>query len=327
MIDYPSRRSILKGLASLPILSALGPLESAFPAMTATQLSAKTCPTGSCQLNVYFHGLFAFILWPDLTDPSGTKVAGSGCIQAIAPVWSDHENRGGTGEGDPLQANLTYQLQAPRSNSVSANQCFQDRACPIFKGIHLGSPGVVQSNIILPYPNSERSLRCVPKALDIKHHRPIEFFKSPQIVQPLPDRLSLLPVLVYCDLQSPPEVVGLPSWKPQMDGNGIYHLHFRAEPRTEDHFSLGKPYKVFEVLFPGLSLTLNRIYEDAYPCPDANLAEFPAQEQCNLIELVAKSCSNPSIPCKPEMHPRVRPVNCMPIVVDSRYVDVRSIQR
>jgi hypothetical protein len=322
MIDYPSRRSVLKGLASLPILSALGPLESAFPGRTVAQPSAKTCPTGSSQLNVYFHGMFAFILWPDLTDATGAKVAGSGCIQVIAPHVNGHEYRGGKGKGHLLRPNLTYQLKVSQSNPVSANQCFQDHACAIFKDIYPGGPGVAQNNFILPYPNSEKSLRCVPQRKD-NNAQPIAFFSSPQIVQPLPDRLSLLPVLVYCDLQAPPEVVGLPSWPPQPDHAGIYHLHFRAEPRTghtDKNLPLDKnlPYKTFETLFPGLRLTLDSSYATDYACPDPNLAEFPEQEQCNLSELAANSCSNPSMPCTKERHPFVRPVNCMPLVVDQR---------
>jgi hypothetical protein len=311
MIDYPSRRSILKGLASLPILSALGPLESAFPAMTATQPSAKTCTAGSSQLNVYFHGLFAFILWPDLTDPNtGKKVAGSGRIQVIAPNWGDHEYRAGKGKGHVLRPNLTYQLKVSQSNSVSANQCFQDHACAIFKDIYPGGPSVAQNNFILPYPNSVRSLRCVPKRND-DQNQPIEFFSSPQIVQPPPDRLSLLPVLVYCDLQTPPVVVGLPSWKPRMDG--IYHLHFRAEPKMP-HLGGDPPYKQFEALFPGLSLTLDSTYQNDYACPDASLAEFPGQEQCSLVEINGNMCSKPCI--EKDMVQRAgRLVNCMSIVV------------
>jgi hypothetical protein len=321
MIDYPSRRSVLKGLASLPILGALGPLESAFVGRTATQPSAKTCPAGSSQLNVYFHGLFAFILWPDLADPkTGKKVAG--CIQAVAPYWGDHEYRGGKRKGHALQSNLTYQLKVSQSNPVSANQCFQDRACPIFKDIYPGGPGVAQNNFILPYPNSVRSLRCVPQRKD-NNGQPIEFFSPPQIVQPPPDRLSLLPVLVYCDLQERPEVVGLPSWKPQPDHAGIYHLHFRAEPGT-DHPGMS-PYKQFEALFPGLSLTLNSAYENDHACPDANLAEFPAQEQCSLTEINAKSCSKPCTEEKdisnkegrPVGNKGGRPVNCMGILVNN----------
>jgi len=254
----------------------------------------------SQKLNVVFHGMFAFITWPD-------------GIEVLAPNEEDHVYKAGAwGRERRLCEGCVYTLTGvvPHSNRPELNPS-ENLVVRNLRQINR-DPEVLFCSMRLPFPESLEGLRRV----QLHDDRPI--FGGAAADQIVASSLPLVPVLTYAvDDLARVAFDPLPMWVAEPGANGIANLHVWAESDcffTEDERD--HPIRGFEQLirlFPGLDLQL------LYSTGAARDAEVPVPgmqdwEQATLRE---RSRLLYGIPQDPNGGRGAEVTNCLALNVDN----------
>jgi hypothetical protein len=302
MTNRPSRRTLLQGLAGLPLMAALP------PTLTAPQHeNTKKVPpfTSIKSLVVLFHGLFAFVVWPDHL-----------LILAPRVLLNDHVYKVGnwTQELDVADGGR-YFLNVERTTKPTWGT-FDIQKHPVMKkvGNFYPNSALVKYGVYAPFPDDVVQLRCLNKIQNF----PFFDYGIPKA----PDTIPLVTALVYKNFAPGSQPSVEPNlWKAPLNQD-VVHLHVRAEPQDEHSSpdgitSLGSVFGLSKT-----DLALNCNYTDCFVCPDTNPTPpeytITTAEECTLYE-IAKGNVNPCVGytqiCTTPS--RGRPVNCASIIVDN----------
>jgi hypothetical protein len=303
MTNRPSRRSLLQGLASLPLMAALPP----FPSARQRENKKKNAaPIQIKSLVVFFHGLFAYVVCQDHL-----------LILAPRVPLNDHVYRVGSWRQEiAVTDGQLYFLNVEReSKSTWSN--FDATKHPVMKkaGVKYHSNlELVKYGMFALFPDHVVQLRCLNQI----GNKP--FFSAG--VAKGPDTLPLVTALVYenCVVDSQPSVE--PNLWIAPPSQDEVHLHVRAEPRDETSSpdgitALGNVFG----LGPN-DLKLDPAYSDCFVCPDANPSQsgynITTAEECTLYE-IAENKIDPCTPKQKSLNPAMfgRPVNCASMIVDN----------
>jgi hypothetical protein len=210
-------------------------------------LSAEGAPPASktkdVQLNVVFHGLFSYIVWPDH-------------VEVLAPMVDEHIYKAGAwGKEFRLRENAVYHLEGVqvetrmpdidvRNNIVLTNVSNIDR-----------SPEKLFCSFILPLPQQMIGLRRAYAP----PNQPA--FHGAALNGPNPDSIPLIQTFVY-------RVDGWPTlgekfgWIPEDSASDTINLHIWAEPEVDASGMQQKPHAVqafsrLMALFPDVDLHLS----------------------------------------------------------------------
>ena len=300
-----SRRSVLKGLTTLPVVTALHPLDFSRKLAEATPRQAGPAIK---TLNVIFHGLFAFVLWKK-----------QNYIQVLAPIVGDHVYKAG-GRGthlQPLAAGQTYTLTGVKDGGM--NPGFDPDMNSVFNNHAQIDARAVYCSFLINIPNGIYALRCLPKMPGE------EFYTSSPEPLHKPGQLPLVHVLTY----SPDSIQPLnlsPLKKLQMYVAGdTANLHVRAEPERMSQESTPGAFDRLNFVFPDLGAQLNPKYGEAsQPLDPQGWPGFPhgvdVDDECALVD-VLNGCPPPTRPIgKAIQEPPFRtldghPINCHSITV------------
>lgn len=281
-----NRRSILSGLATMPLLSSGG-----FSAQSHHS-------SGTRWLYVYIHGAFVVEL-----EQNGVRL--------ILPRVDDgmghlaHEYRAGylpNGEGTPLDPVAPVAFTGFLGASTAPQ--IDKTTIPCLDNVSLGyGNNNVYCGAVLPTPDAIVPLRQVPQSTDLK-----PFFSLVDLKD-----LKWLPLLLLLQYELQPNdhpalVGGGGNWKD--DGRNPLILHFRAEPGSAanaDHDAISVIASILNK-----KMMLDACYAKALACGKSN-------EEQSLLEI-----RNPATPCVPALpcnkNKEVifnRPANCVTIVVNN----------
>jgi hypothetical protein len=181
------------------------------------QSSAATSnDLGQLQLNVVFHGLFSYIIWPDH-------------IEVLTPQVDQHVYKAGNwGKEFRLKESLTYQLSGVRREPAAPSVDLRNNII-LRKITNIDrSPSRLFCSFTLPFPKSMTGLR---RAMAVRQQ---PFFSGAAAANIAPDSLPLLQVLTYqIDDVRQLNLGAAFLWKPEIDNTThTVNLHIWAEPEV-----------------------------------------------------------------------------------------------
>ncbi len=274
-----TRRSLLKGVAAAPLVSALSPLERA--------IAQSNTPT--TDLCLWFHGLFAFVIMNDY-------------IAVVTPKVQDHVYLAGLWkQEEQLREGEWYRL----SGVSDVTRPGRLPAMPMDKMLLLS--GVNAFNIAqsfclirLPFPAQMIPMRYARASFsgrDAVKTASISSFPTVQVMR--------YHVVDYANLRLEP----FKPWMTQKKPPSIINFHVFAEPSAmviPDHAM--HAFEGMIRLFPAIDLKLADTSEACFPL-DTNLpAGLDPQQQISIAERNG-ACKKPT---------SIRTGNCFMIMVDAR---------
>lgn len=296
-----SRRQVLRGLVALPVFSALLPAQRVF-AQTTIASSRNRRPV----LQVYCHGLHAYVFYPDH-------------ILLLTPHVPDHKYLAGAWRNET-------EMKQGEPYSLTGVGCAPDvpGRRPVINRNNLFLPGVETiradksyCQVNLPLPDQFISLRYVKANFEGKSPKgSIDVTQSSEF--PL---LQILQYEVY-DLPNL-RLEGLASWQPNRESS-LQQLHIFAEPQAivpEDHAS--RAFDALIEMFPGFDLRLkSKPGPPVCPSPDPNDVLGLALEQ--EMSLAERDYGCPDLVARLEPNVKIKgkgkgsqPVNCFSVIVNA----------
>lgn len=276
-----TRRSLLKGLAAAPLVSALGPLEEAMP-------QSRRPATDLC---LWFHGLFAFVIMDDY-------------IAVLTPKVHDHEYLAGLWKQEQkLRDGEWYRLSGV-SDAARPNPLPEVTKELVFLS-RVKAANMAQSFCLirLPFPKQIIPLRFAHASFS-GDHAPKQS-TSPRLptVQFLRYR-----VVDYSNLRLEP----FKAWVTQKRPPSIINFHIFAEPKSlVDPAHAMRAFDEMLQLFSGIDLKLKSFSGSCFPL-DTNLpAGINPEHQKSLPE------RNGHCEKVPDRGASV--ANCFMIMVDARH--------
>ena len=274
-----SRRSLLKGLAAAPVVSALSPLDHV--------LAQSRTPT--TELCLWFHGLFAFVIMNDYIAVVTPKV---GEHVYLAGLWKQEQ---------PMRAGEWYRLSgvsdAAHPNRLPATG--MDKML-LLTGVNAFNIAESFCLIRLPFPTQMIPMRYARASFsgrDAVKTSSISTFPTVQVMR--------YNVVDYSNLRLEP----FKGWVTQKKPPSIINFHIFAEPPAmviPDHAM--RAFEGMIRLFPSIDLKLSDTSEACFPL-DTNLpAGLDPQQQISIAERNGA--------CKKQ--PSIRTGNCFMIMVDAR---------
>lgn len=254
-----TRRSILGGALAAPFI------RFALPMLNAADRQASPAKLRPDQLNVLFHGLFAFVTWDKY-------------IEVLVPDVPDHVYLAGAWKEERvLETDRTYRLSGVKSRPLSM-MTFNPENNAVVHNAGQVDHRLEKCRLLLPVPDRVWALRCMLK------NGPEEFFSCNEIQA---KKLPLVTALTYNGLEGTPSLGAL--WKAGASSRPA-NLHVWAEPNhpVDDTYAYAA-LKRFKALFPDHCLDLNPHFMERVagfgqePRP-AGVAEF---EEENLMERAA----------------------------------------
>ena len=274
-----TRRTLLKGLAAAPLISALSPLETA--KSQARQPATELC--------LWFHGLFAFVIKHDY-------------IAVITPKVADHEYLAGLWKQEQrMRDGEWYRLSgvsdAARPNPLPPMAKEQMLFLSGMKAINMADSFCL---IRLPFPRQIIPLRYAKAKLSGEHAPKQSTSLTFPTVQIMRYR-----VLDYSNLRLEP----FKAWVRQKRPPSIIHFHIFAEPKSlvEPHHAM-MAFEEMMRLLPGVDLKLADTSGSCFDL-DMNLpAGMDPNQQISLPERNG-ACKGPR---------GARTANCFMIMLDAR---------
>ena len=281
-----TRRSLLKGLAAAPLISALSPLEQ-----TLAQTRRPTT-----ELCLWFHGLFAFVIMQDYIAVVTPKVEDH---QFLAGLWKQEQK---LREGEWYRLSGVSDAARPNQMPVITNDQFLSftggRAVNIAESFCL---------IRLPFPKQIIPLRFTGAQFSGGHAPKANTSSRFPTVQVL--RYA---VVDYGNLRLEP----FKPWVTQKRPPSIIHFHIFAEPDSlvhPDHAM--RAFDGLIKLFAGMDLKLTNSGGACFPL-DLNLpAGINPQQQISLAERKG-ACGKQT---------GSRTANCFIIMLDARTSAVSTL--
>ncbi|HEU4769923.1 MAG TPA: hypothetical protein VFS77_21335 [Pyrinomonadaceae bacterium] len=274
-----SRRSLLRSLAAAPLVSALSPLENAFP-------QTRRPKTELC---LWFHGLFAFVIMHDY-------------IAVVTPKVPDHEFLAGLWKQEQkLREGEWYRLSgvsdSTRPNRMPALTKDQILFLSGVKAVNMAESFCL---IRLPFPRQIIPLRYAKAQFsggDAPKTNNPSTFPTVQVMR--------YQVVDYGNLRLEP----FKAWVTQKRPPSIINLHIFAEPDVLVHPEHAmRAFDGMIQLFSGIDLKLNDTSSACFPL-DFNLpAGINPQHQVSLAERNGA--------CKKSSGSRT--ANCFMIMLDAR---------
>jgi hypothetical protein len=254
-------RSGMASVALAALLSGIAPL----PKIVAAE------QTQDRQLNLVFHGLFGYVIWPDR-------------IEVLAPDVNDHVYKAGTwGKELRLKQGTTYRLGGVVASATSP--AIDRKNNLVFRTISEidRSPSKIFCSFSLPLPASMSGLRHAPNT----KARP--FFSGPASANLAIDSLPMIQTLVFHvqDIHQLGFGTAL-SWTPQIAKDGTVNLHIWAEPDADP----GEPhpnhapmaFNQLMSLFPQIQLQLEFGAGTVQPDKTVAIKGVSVWEQWSLVE-------------------------------------------
>ena len=309
-----NRRTILQGLATAPMIPSL----AAGAGFRTNASGACSCPTApaSPSLNLVFHGLWAFICWPDF-------------IQAVAPCRKEHSYTAGkrvyvmTGDDVELKQGMSYMLQGAGDGSQRTPLLtpFDSNCSAIFEGKKDMDLRHAYCSVLLPLPDGVYT----PWTVTQTPGKPFYVGISTPIQQP--SALPVSHVLTYTNYTQGaaalyPQNVTLPYDAPNNDAS-LTNIHFRAEEMGGSpkpcYCPTGptQPYPAFEqfnLLFTKLGAHINPYYACCMPSFYQNAAPPGIADQDGHMQMHMKQLERPGAESKMSLFGQT-PVNCHSMVV------------
>lgn len=273
-----TRRSLLKSLAAAPLVSALGPLEVAFP-------QTRRPTTDLC---LWFHGLFAFVIMHDY-------------IAVLTPKVHDHEFLAGLWKQEQkLRDGEWYRLSGV-SDAARPNPLPEVTKELVFlSGVKAVNMAESFCLIRLPFPRQIIPLRFAPAKFSGDHAPKQNTSSTFPTLQVMRYR-----VVDYSNFRLEP----FKAWVTQKRPPSVINFHIFAEPK-----SLVSPAHAMRAfhemikLFSGIDLKLTSTSASCF-LPDPNLpAGLNPEHQMSLPERNGE--------CKVERGATT--ANCFMIMVDAR---------
>ena len=274
-----SRRSLLKGLAAAPLVSALCPLEHAIP---QTRRPAT-------ELCLWFHGLFAFVIMHDY-------------IAVVTPKVHDHEFLAGLWKKEQkLREGEWYRLSGV-NDSARPNRMpvlSMDQVL-FFSGVKAVNMAESFCLIRLPFPRQIIPLRYAEAQFSGDHAPKANSASTFPTVQ-----VMRYQVVDYGNLRLEP----FKGWVTQKRPPSIINWHIFAEPEVLVHPEHAmRAFDGLIQLFSGIDLKLADTSSACFPL-DTNLpAGINPQHQVSLAERNGA--------CKTSSGSRT--ANCFMIMLDAR---------
>lgn len=249
-------------------------------------------PAGN--LNVIFHGLFAFVVHHE-------------CIEVLIPKVDGHHYRAGEVE---LAAQASYQLRGVESSDSVTR--FSIERFPVVAGFTVidRTPARLQNSIYLPFPETFAGLREITVGHD-------GYFGGRVRSQITCKHIPLVYVLRY-GYKDPAHITLDSIHVPAPAEGGDVNLHIYAEPpapAAEAAHGLPRNHAVLAFqklvrLFPGLELELRK-HDSIAPGPLPKIGGIDADaDQRSLMERGVPGGALPALPNPP------RPI-CISLVVDN----------
>ena len=281
-----TRRSLLKGLAAAPLISALSPLEQT--------LAQPRRPT--TELCLWFHGLFGFVIMPDYIAVVTPKVEEH---RYLAGLWKQEQK---------LHDGEWYRLSG-------VNDAVRPNKMPVLKDQTLFLSGVKAVNmaesfclIRLPFPKQIIPLRFTGAQFSGGHAPKANTSSTFPTVQ-----VMRYEVVDYSKLRVEP----FKAWVTQKRPPPIINFHIFAEPEWLVHPEHAmRAFDSLIRLFSGIDLKLKNSTAACLPL-DLNVpAGINPQHQISLAERNG-ACKEPV---------GSRTANCFMIVLDARTSDESTIR-
>ena len=245
-----SRRNILKGIVSAPLLGSIKPNFGAAPDVVPIQTAPGTQPT---VLNLVFHGLFAFVLWDQ-------------CLEVLVPnVGNEHIYKAGTLLPNDSSCRMLSNLKGATAYQLigvtgDASKPFDASCNAVLTGLRIidRSPSRLYCSFLLPHPQEIWSLRHV----QVLTQPGANFFAGRAASQVKARELAMVQALVYRDIQYDTlNIDPAIGWKKQTTPSNTVNLHVFAEPASADVTPTSPDHPMTAVerlvrLFPGLDLHL-----------------------------------------------------------------------
>jgi len=274
-----TRRSLLKSLATLPLVSALSPLERAIP-------QTRRPATDLC---LWFHGLFAFVLMHDH-------------IAVLTPKVEEHEYLAGLWKQEQkLREGEWYRLSgvndAARPNPLPVLTKEKMLFLPSVKVVNMADSFCL---IRLPFPRQIIPLRYADARFsgdDAPKQSASSRFPTVQIMR--------YRVFDYSNLRLEP----FKAWVRQKRPPSIINFHIFAEPSILVHpeHAMGAFDEMIQ-LFSGIDLKLAATSDSCFPL-DTNLpAGINPEHQISLAERNGEC----------QRKPGASTANCFMIMLDAR---------
>lgn len=247
------------------------------------------------QLNVVFHGLFSYIIWPDH-------------VEVLVPMVDDHVYKAGTwGREFRLREGVVYHLDGVhaearipeidmRNNLVLTKVSKIDR-----------SPERIFCSFILPLPRQIIGLRL---ASSPPNH---PTFQGKALNGTNPDSIPLVQAMIY-SVESQPNLGKKFPWVPEDNGSGAINLHIWAEPEV-DMPEGSHPMQAFSrlmAIFPDVDLQL-AFGASALPDKATHVRGLKPWEERSLVE--RSKLLFPPKPQKPAISKGTEVSNCVGMIV------------
>lgn len=249
-----TRRNILRGALGAPFI------RFALPLLNAADRQPSPVQSRPGQLNVLFHGLFAFVTWENY-------------IEVLVPDVPNHVFLAGAWKKErELESDRTYRLLGMKSRPLAMMNFNPENNAVVHNAGQIDHR-LEKCRLLLPVPDRVWALRCELK------NDPGEFFSCNEIQA---KKLPLVTALTYNSLEGAPSLGSLWSAAP-----GTTNLHVWSEPNHPvDDTHAYVALKRFKALFPDHCLDLNPHYMErvAGIGEEARPAGVAAFEEQNLVE-------------------------------------------
>ncbi|HLW79724.1 MAG TPA: hypothetical protein VKU44_09010 [Terriglobia bacterium] len=263
-----TRRNILRGALGAPLI------RFAMPMLKAAERQEGAAKSRPGQLNVLFHGLFAFVTWDNY-------------IEVLVPDVPNHVFLAGAWkEEQELRADHTYRLLGVESRPL-AMMTFDPETSAVVHNAGQIDHRIERCRLLLPIPDRVWALRCMLK------NDPGEFFSCNEIRA---KKLPIVTALTYDRVEATPSLGSL--WKPGAASKAT-NLHVWAEPNHPvDDTHAYQALKRFKALFPDQCLDLNPHYMEKVagmgqePRP-AGVSAFEEQSLVERAGMPSMSSANP----------------------------------